>query len=159
MHTDDLFPDDLTDPGPEWPITTEDDAADLVDSVVDLDDIVRGSLLFYLCDARRLPLAPVMICDVPLTAPPGETLEHWLGHVSQVCDGETPTLVFARARPGQSFVLDHDREWHQAAVHACAATGIPLLHSFVITQHAVVPLPRPVVAGNVPPPPNHPMTG
>lgn len=136
------------DPGPYPPlresIETEDDAADLVRSVLAIDDIVSGSLLLVLCDPERRPTVPVLITDVPVTASAGVVLDHWFEHLAEVAGETGPTLVFARARPGQSFVVDHDRGWHDAVVRGCARSGIPLLAAFVATQHAVIPFPPPV---------------
>lgn len=127
------------------PIDSEDSAADIVRTMLSLDDISSGSVLFLLCDAGRRPALPIVVSDVPLTAPPAATLEHWMVHLGQHFEDElVPSVVFARARPGQSFVLDHDREWHQAIVQACQAAQIPLVAAFVVTPHAVIPFPSPV---------------
>ena len=129
------------------PIDSEDDAAGVVRAVLSLDDIAGGSVLCLLCDGDRRPVLPIVVSEVPPTAPPVETLEHWLVHLGhQERDGVTPSLVFARARPGQSFVLDHDREWHAAIVRGAAAAGMPLIAAFVVTPHAVIPVPAPMAA-------------
>ena len=129
------------------PIDSEDDAAGVVRAVLSLDDIAGGSVLFLLCDGDRRPVLPIVVSEVPPTAPPVETLEHWLVHLGhQERDGVTPSLVFARARPGQSFVLDHDREWHDAIVRGAATAGMPLIAAFVVTPHAVIPFPAPLAA-------------
>lgn len=141
---------DATHPYPPLhdPIETESDAADLVRLVVGIDDVVSGSLLLFLCDADRRPTVPVVITDVPVTAPAGLALDHWFEHLGGMLDGVGPSLVFARARPGKSFIVDHDRSWHDAVVRGCARTGIPLLGAFVVTQHAVIPFPPPVPVGS-----------
>lgn len=126
------------------PVTTEDDAADLVRSILGLDDIVGGSLLLVLCDQERRPTVPVLITDVPVTAPVGLVLDRWFEHLREVLAEAGPSLVFARARPGQSFVVDHDRTWHDAIVRGCSRSGVPLLGAFVATQHAVIPFPPPI---------------
>lgn len=126
------------------PVTTEDAAAELVRSLLGLDDIVSGSLLLLLCDHERRPTVPVLITDVPVTAPAGLVLDHWFEHVREVLAEDGQSLVFARARPGRSFVVDHDRTWHDAVVRGCSRSGIPLLRAFVVTQHAVIPFPPPI---------------
>lgn len=126
------------------PLVTEDDAAHLVRSVLDLDDIVSGSLLLFLCDPERRPTVPFLITDVPVTAAAGQVLDHWFEHLGEVIGAAGPSLVFARARPGQSFVVDHDRTWHDAVVRGCIRTGMPLVASFLVTQHAVIPFPAPI---------------
>lgn len=132
------------------PIDSEESAADIVRAMLSLDDITRGCVLFLLCDPDRRPVLPIIVSDVPLTAPPTDTLSHWIGHLGQHFEGDvTPSLVFARARPGQSFVLDHDREWHAAIVRACEEARLPLVAAFVVTPHAAVPFPEPLA----PPPP------
>lgn len=128
------------------PVESEDAAADLVRLAVGLDDVVAGSLLFFLCDSQRRPSVPVLITDVPVTAPVGAVLDRWFDHLEGMLEGEDTSLVFARARPGRSFVLDHDRPWHDAVVRGCRRTGITLLSAFVVTQHAVVPYPPPLSA-------------
>lgn len=140
---------DAADPHPPLhdPIETESDAADLVRLVIGLDDVVCGSLLLFLCDADRRPTVPVLITDVPVTAPAGLVLDHWFQHLQGVLDEAGPSLVFARARPGKSFIVDHDRSWHDAVVRGCARSGMPLLAAFLVTQHAVTPFPPPVRAG------------
>lgn len=130
------------------PITAEHEAADLVRLVLGMDDIVSGSLLLFLCDPDGRPTVPVVITDVPVTAPAGPVLDHWFEHVHRMVLDASPSLVFARARPGKSFIVDHDRGWHDAVVQGCARTGIRLLGAFVVTQHAVVPFPPPVTAGS-----------
>jgi|SRR5690606_35193612 len=127
------------------PIDSEDGAADIVRTMLSLDDISNGSVLFLLCDGDRRPAMPIVVSDVPLTAPPMDTLQHWMVHLGQHFEDElAPSLVFARARPGQSFVLDHDREWHEAIVGACHAAQMPLVAAFVVTPHAVIPFPAPI---------------
>lgn len=127
------------------PIDSEEAAADVVRAMLSLDDISSGSVLFLLCDADRRPALPIIVSDVPLTAPPVDTLAHWMVHLGQHLDGEpAPSLVFARARPGQSFVLDHDREWHAAILRACQEARLPLVAGFVVTPHAAVPFPAPM---------------
>ena len=126
------------------PITTEQQAADLVRLVLDMDDIMSGSLLLFVCDADARPTVPVLITDVPVAAPAGLALDHWFEHLQGMVPDALPSLVFARARPGRSFIVDHDRGWHDAVVHGCARTGIRLLGAFVVSQHAVVPSPPPV---------------
>lgn len=138
MTTDFAIPD---------PIDSQDCAADVVRAMLSLDDISAGSVLFLLCDEDRRPALPIIVADVPLTAPPADTLTHWMVHLGQHVEGEpAPSLVFARARPGQSFVVDHDREWHDAILRACQAAELPLLAAFVVTPHAVIPFPGPLAA-------------
>ena len=126
------------------PVAGEEDAADLVRSVLDLDDILSGSLLLFLCDEERRPTVPVLITDVPVTAEAGAVLDRWFAHLGEVLGPDGPCLVFARARPGRSFVVDHDRAWHDAVVRGCRRSGFPLLAAFVVTQHAVIPFPPPL---------------
>lgn len=133
-------------PAPRDPVESEDAAAELVRMTVGMDDIVAGSLLFFLCDAQRRPSVPVLITDVPVTAPVGAVLDRWFDHLEGMLEGEGASLVFARARRGRSFVLDHDRPWHDAVVRGCRRTGIELVAAFVVTQHAVVPYPPPLAA-------------
>lgn len=126
------------------PLRSEDDAAELVRAVIGLDDIASGSLLLFVCDIERRPAVPVLITDVPVTAPPGPALDHWFEHLEGVLGSSASSLVFARARSGRSYVVDHDRGWHEAVVRGCARTGVPLLAAFLVTAHAVVPFPSPV---------------
>ena len=126
------------------PVTSEEAAADLVRGVLGLDDILSGSLLLVLCDDERRPTVPVLITDVPVTAPVGLVLDHWFEHLSEQLAEAGRSLVFARARPGQSFVVDHDRTWHEAVVRGCRRSGIRLLGAFVVTQHAAIPFPPPI---------------
>lgn len=127
------------------PIDSQDSAAEVVRAMLSLDDISSGSVLFLLCDRDRRPALPIVVSDVPLTAPPADTLAHWMVHLGQQVEGEpAPALVFARARPGQSFVLDHDREWHASIVRACLKAQMPLVAAFVVTAHAAIPFPAPV---------------
>ena len=129
------------------PVTTEREAAELVRLVLGMDDIVGGSLLLFLCDPDARPTVPVLITDVPVTAPAGPVLDHWFEHLQAVMPDPAPSLVFARARPGKSYIVDHDRGWHDAVVRGCTRSGILLLGAFVVTQHAVVPFPPPVTVG------------
>lgn len=138
------------------PVTSEDDAAALVRSVLGLDDIVGGSLLLLLCDEDGRPTVPVLIADVPVTMTAEPVVERWFEQLGEVLADTGSALIFARGRAGQSFVLDHDRPWHDAVMRGCAQTGIELLAAFVVTAHAVVPFPTPVPPGapalGLPPP-------
>jgi hypothetical protein len=129
------------------PVMTEEDAAELVRGVLEVDDIVRGSVLFFLCAADRRPVTPVLVTDVPVTAPASPVLSRWFSHLGSMIEEHGSSIVFARARPGQSFVLDHDRAWHDAVVAGCAAAGIPLLAAYLVTTHAVVPFAPAVTRG------------
>lgn len=131
------------DPIHRTPIDTEDQAADLVRLMLSLDDIVEGAVVLLLCDPQRRPVVPVLI-EVPPGTDPEQVLENLLADLGQMSSDDTPSLVFARARPGQSFILDDDRRWHDSVLAGCARSGISLLSAFVITQHAAVPFPPPV---------------
>lgn len=126
------------------PVESEDDAAALVRDLLGLDDIVGGSLLLFVCDEERRPTVPVLIADVPVTMPAEPVVERWFGQLGEVLADTSSALVFARGRVGPSYVVDHDRPWHDAVVRGCALTGIELLAAFVVTAHAVVPFPAPV---------------
>lgn len=125
------------------PITSESAAADTLELLLDLDDIVDGSVLLLLCDRDLRPVTPVLISDVPSGGPETGTLEGWFERLGSHFGDDPPGVIFARARPGQSFVLDEDRQWHDAISRACAVQRMPLHWSFVVTQHAVVPFPAP----------------
>ena len=126
------------------PLHSEDDAAELVRLLLDLDDIAAGSLLVVLCDAERRPTVPVLVTDLPATSSAHEVVGRWLHGVAEELDAESISIVLARARPGQSFVVDHDRAWHEAVLAACEQSSMSLLHAFVVTPHAVIPFPRPM---------------
>lgn len=126
------------------PVENEEDAAELVRLLLDLDDIASGALLFVLCDADRRPTVPVLVTDLPATSSAHEVVGRWLHGVAEQLDVESLGIVLARARPGQSFVVDHDRAWHEAVLAACEQSSMTLLHAFVVTPHAVIPFPRPM---------------
>ena len=132
------------------PITSEDEAADLVSLCLSLDDITNGAILMFICDADRRPRVPVVISEIPVVTPPGQILEHWFEHLgAHFPDGEL-SLVFARARSGHPFIIDLDRAWHEGVVAACTEHAIDLIASFTVTQHAVIPFPAPVSLGTSP---------
>ncbi len=76
------------------PIDSEDDAAGVVRAVLSLDDIAGGSVLFLLCDGDRRPVLPIVVSEVPPTAPPVETLEHWLVHLGIGSDSHDRNMAF-----------------------------------------------------------------
>lgn len=126
------------------PLESEDDAAELVRLLLDLDDIASGALLLLLCDADRRPTVPVLVTDLPATSSAQEVVGRWLHGVAEQLGKQSSGIVLARARPGRSFVIDHDRAWHEAVLTACAQASMTLLHAFVVTPHAVIPFPRPM---------------
>ncbi|MDO5502461.1 MAG: hypothetical protein Q4G67_04725 [Actinomycetia bacterium] len=130
------------------PITTEDQAAEVVHSLLSLDDVVRGALLMLLCDDDQRVTVPVLISDVGVTETPSPTIERWFEALEHSGIEMPATMIFARARPGQSFILDHDRAWQEAVLRAADAGNVDLLGSFVVTQHAVIPFPQPVPPGS-----------
>jgi hypothetical protein len=140
--TSDLSP---TDPFERACLTGEEDAAELVRLFLDLDDIAAGALLLVMCDADHRPTVPVLITDLPATSSAAQVVGRWLHGVAGHLDTESLGVVMARARQGQSFVLDHDRAWHEAVLAACDESSMTLLHAFVVTPHAVIPFPPPVV--------------
>lgn len=145
--TDDDSPDgDAVDPDfvERAPIESEEDAAEVVRLLLDLDDIASGALLLLLCDSDRRPIMPVLVTDLPATSSAHEVVGRWLHGVADQLDAESLGIILARARPGQSFVVDHDRAWHEAVLAACEQSSMTLLHAFVVTPHAVIPFPRPL---------------
>ncbi|KAB7746227.1 hypothetical protein GA707_01505 [Nostocoides sp. F2B08] len=126
------------------PVDGEEDAAELVRLLLDLDDIASGALLLVLCDAERRPTVPVLVTDLPATSSAHEVVGRWLHGVAEQLGEQSIGIVLARARPGQSFVVDHDRAWHEAVLEACEQVSMTLLHAFVVTPHAVIPFPRPM---------------
>ena len=126
------------------PVAGEEDAAELVRLLLDLVDVASGALLLELCDADRRPVVPVLVTDLPATSSAHEVVGRWLHGVADQLGGEAISIVMARARPGQSFVVDHDRAWHDAVLAACGQASMTLLHAFVVTPHAVIPFPRPM---------------
>lgn len=133
-----------SDPFDRAPVESEEDAAELVRLLLDLDDIASGALLIVLCDPEHRPTVPVLVTDLPVTSSAHDVVARWLNGVAEELDIEAMGIILARARPGQSFVLDHDRSWHEAVLAACEQSSMTLLHGFVVTPHAVVPFPRPV---------------
>ena len=91
------------------PVDSEEDAAELVRLLLDLDDIASGALLLVLCDAERRPTVPVLVTDLPATSSAHEVVGRWLHGVAEHLGEQSIGIVLARARPGQSFVVDHDR--------------------------------------------------
>ncbi len=126
-------------------LTSESTAADAVREILTLDDIAAGSVLLLVCDEPDGPIVPVVINDVPTDSPSGGAIERWFSQLwAHFPEGDRPDLIFARARLGQSFILDRDREWHDAIARACAREGVVLHWAFVVTQHAVIPFPASV---------------
>ncbi|MGA8045757.1 MAG: hypothetical protein WCA30_05765 [Dermatophilaceae bacterium] len=155
FYEPDFCPDDFLDDDPDddsagpdsferAPVEDEEDAAELVRLLLDLDDIASGALLLVMCDADRRPTVPVLVTDLPATSSAHEVVGRWLHGVAEQLDVESLGIVLARARPGQSFVVDHDRAWHEAVLAACEQSSMTLLHAFVVTPHAVIPFPRPM---------------
>ena len=125
------------------PLRSENDAADHLDAVLALEDIVDGCLALILCDLRDdhlQPLATVLLGEPPGDVSPETVCDRWLSALASH-GAIPPVAVFGRARPGRSYVLDEDRAWHEAMVAACREHGLTLEAAFVVTQHAVIPFP------------------
>ena len=89
------------------PVAGEEDAAELVRLLLDLDDVASGALLLVLCDADRRPVVPVLVTDLPATSSAHEVVGRWLHGVADQLGGEAISIVMARARPGQKIGRAH----------------------------------------------------
>lgn len=125
------------------PLRSECDAADHLDAVLALEDIVEGCLVLILCDVRDdelQPLVTVVLRELPDDVSPWSLCDRWVSALT-AHGGIPPVAVFGRARAGRSYVLDEDRVWHDAMIAASREYGITLEAAFVVTQHAVIPFP------------------
>lgn len=131
------------------PIQREADAAEVTRALLTLDDIAAGSVLFLMCDSGGDPITPVVVGALPADGPTTGAIERLFGEIcAHVPREDRPGVIFARARLGQSFVLDSDREWHDAVAQACRQHGMRLHWAFVVSQHAVIPFPAPLAASS-----------
>ena len=131
--------DDLPADWPTRPLSDTTIAADIVDLVVREGDREGGCLSILLCGDDHHLIQPLTITD--LDGEPRvvhrEPFDAFLSHLGTELGG----IVVAVGRPGGLHPDDEARAWHEAAIASCREHGVPLLGTYLATDHGVVEMP------------------
>lgn len=117
--------------------------ADVVDLVVGDADRESGCVGLLLLDDQRRLVQPCVVGDVPPDADPVD-LVPFLEELARMVASGGGAVVFARGRLGSVLLTDTDRTWHDVAVRACRAGGVPLVGAYLATGAGVRAFPVPL---------------
>jgi hypothetical protein len=117
--------------------------SDVVDLVLGLEERSTGAFAVMACDSGDRGVQPFIVGDVPEDTDP-EMFLKFLEMLLPVVGAEDGSVLVGRGRRGGLAPTDLDREWHQAAIDACATHGVRLLGFHVATVDGVEPLPEPL---------------
>jgi len=134
---------DLPDNWSDLPLDTPGLAADVADLVVGHADRMGGCIGLVLTGADRTMGQPAVISDVDDAVRPDQ-LRPALDHLCGLLVDTGGALLFVRGRDGSVLFSDSDRRWHQLAIEACRAAGVPLLGAFLATPATVRSFPEPL---------------
>ena len=111
--------------------------ADVVDLFVSERCRLAGTFYLLLCDGQDRVALPVAVDDIQTERPEDCEVLLWpfLEVMRSKPDGG---LLLALGRPGPAHLTDLDRQWREAAVHACARVGVRLLGLYVATPEGVL---------------------
>lgn len=118
---------------------------DVVDLMLEIDDRRAGAIAVMVCDEGDRGVQPIVVSDVPDDAPT-DGLASLLDLLLPLVQAERGSVLIARGRRRGLVPTDHDREWHQLAIDACARHGVRLLGYHLATPDGVEDLPRPIDA-------------
>ena len=117
--------------------------SDVIDLVLGLEERSTGAFAVMACDSGDRGVQPFIVGDVPEDADPQMFLK-FLEMLLPLVGAEDGGILVGRGRRGGLAPTDLDREWHQAAIDACATHGVRLLGFHVATVDGVEALPEPL---------------
>lgn len=121
-------------------------AADVVDLMIAERDRVLGSVGVMLCDNGSRGVQPIVVNDVP-----EDTSQDGLSRLLELLLPMVEPgggVLIGRGRPHGLVPTDTDRQWHQLAIDACAASGVRLLGYHLATLEGISPLPAALSAAS-----------
>jgi hypothetical protein len=122
------------------PLTDNTIQADVIDLILGIDERRGGALGLMLCDELDRGIQPIVLSDLPPEAPAHDfarLLDLLLPMVGEAGGG----VLVGRGRRRGLTPCDLDREWHQAAIDACARHGVRLLGFYLASPQGVEGLP------------------
>ena len=134
--------DDLPENWATLPLDTPGLAADVADLVVGHADRMGGCVGIVLTGPDLTMAQPCVVNEVTDDCDPAEFVP-FLGQLAAMVAEAGGGLVFVRGRPGSVLLTDTDRAWHQVALDACRAAGVPLLGAYLATEATVRTFPAP----------------
>ena len=133
---------DLPADWPTMPLTDPRITDDVLDLLVSGRDRDKGAIIVLMCDPADRLIQPCAVSDVDgdragLTQ--FEIIDPIAGALREI-EPEGSILV-AIARGRGLAITDDDRDWHQAAIDACRASGVRLLGVHVVAHSGSARLP------------------